>query len=163
MIAPILKVSPRDNNASKGINNFNVFGPPKNNFIEQVYYMEMLSDKKGFTKVLLTNKDKTKAACVSFSLNDLPYFTLWKDTASLDEGYVIGFEPATGFPNRKSFERKNNRIIILKPKEKFHTNISISIHNKIDEITELIMEINRIEGKTKQLILKKPNKLYSEI
>jgi hypothetical protein len=149
MIAPIRKVTPRDNTTTKGINNFNVFGPPKSNFIEQVYYIEMLADKNGLTKVLLVNKDKTKATSISFSLNELPYFTLWKNTASINEGYVTGLEPATSFPNKKSFERKNNRIILLKPKEKLHTKICVSIYNKIDEIKKVVTEIERIKGKTK--------------
>ena len=38
-------------------------------------------------------------------LEELPCFTLWKNTAAEADGYVTGLEPGTNFPNLRSFER----------------------------------------------------------
>jgi hypothetical protein len=36
---------------------------------------------------------------------ELPCFTLWRNSAAVEDGYVTGLEPGTNFPNFKGFER----------------------------------------------------------
>ena len=43
----------------------------------------------------------------------LPCFTVWKNTAAVEDGYVTGLEPAINFPNFKSFERQQGRVKVL--------------------------------------------------
>lgn len=53
----------------------------------------------------------------SFKTVPCPYFTLWKNTASEATGYVTGLEPGTGFPNPRSFEEKQGRLVEFQPGE----------------------------------------------
>jgi galactose mutarotase-like enzyme len=140
-----------------------MFGPPKCGFIEEVYFMQMISDKKNHTKTILVNKKENKAVSMSFSTKDLPFFTLWKNTASLKEGYVVGLEPATGFPNTKRFERDKGRIRILQPKEKFQSQVVFTVHLGKEEVRKAIMEIQKIRSNIKPKIFYEPNDLFSPI
>ncbi|MEM2843731.1 MAG: aldose 1-epimerase family protein [Candidatus Bathyarchaeia archaeon] len=160
-IAPIREVAPRDSRASEGIKEFDIFGPPESGFIEQVYFLKLIGDSNGNTLVMLTNKDEAKAVSISFSINELPYFTIWKNTNSLDEGYVVGLEPGTSYPNPKAFERAQNRVIKLNPKEKRKFELNISIHIGKDEVQKLKEKINKIRKDVKPKIFNKPVKEFS--
>jgi len=156
LIAPIRRVAPYNSTAAEGIDSFDTFGPPESGFVEQVCIMELLADSKGITKVALTNKDETKAVSVSFLLRELPCFTLWKNTAALEDGYVAGLEPGTSFPNPKPFERERKRVVNLKPNEKYHSEVILSVHLSKEEVLAVSREIERIRGKTKPVVFRKP-------
>ncbi|MEM2111318.1 MAG: aldose 1-epimerase family protein [Candidatus Bathyarchaeia archaeon] len=162
-VAPIKRVAPRDVTASRNMDKFDIFSSPERGFVEQVYFMELLGDNEGRTKAMLVNKDKTKAVSVSFSLRNLPFFTLWKNTSAIEDGYVIGFEPGTGFPNMRQFERQQNRVIKLEPKERYCTEFTISIHLGKEEIQKINDEIGKIRGKTNPVICKEPIREFSPL
>ncbi|MEM2843767.1 MAG: aldose 1-epimerase family protein, partial [Candidatus Bathyarchaeia archaeon] len=160
-IAPIKEVAPWNSRSSEGIKEFDVFGPPESEFIEQVYFLKLIGNNKGDTLVMLTDKEEAKAVSISFSINELPCFTLWKNTNSLEEGYVVGLEPGTSYPNHKSFERAQNRVIKLNPKEKRKFELNISVHLGKDEVEKLKEEINKIRGNIEPKIFNKPVKEFS--
>ncbi|MEM2130340.1 MAG: aldose 1-epimerase family protein [Candidatus Bathyarchaeia archaeon] len=155
-IAPIMEVAPRDRRASEGIKEFDIFGPSQTGFVEQVYFLRLIGNANGWTTTMLTNKDETQAVSVSFSLRQLPYFTLWKNTNMPEEGYVVGLEPGTSYPNPKAYERKMNRVPTLKPKETYRTELVLSVHLGKDEIQEMKEKIAKIQGKTKPKINQTP-------
>jgi len=163
LFAPIRSVASSNKIAAKNIDAFQAFGPPKRGFIEEVYYMQMLSDKKNHTKTILVNMKENRAVSMSFSTKSLPFFTLWENTASLKEGYVVGLEPATGFPNTKSFEKDKGRIRILQPKEKYQSKVTFTVHLGKKEVRKAIMEIEKIRGNSKPKIFYKPNELFSPV
>jgi hypothetical protein len=45
----------------------------------------------------------------------LPCFTLWKNQGGLADGYVTGLEPGTNYPNPRSFEETQGRVVPLAP------------------------------------------------
>lgn len=160
-IAPIKRVAPRDEMAMKGIESFDIFGPPEKGFVEQVYFMELLSDKDGYTGAMLVNKSLDKAVLHTFSVKELPYFTLWKNTAAEEDGYVVGLEPGTGFPNTKMFERNRGRVIRLGPREKYHVKLNISVHLGKSSVKEAIDRIENIRGSMKPTIYREPTEDFS--
>ena len=161
LVAPIRRVAPRDSRAMETIDSFDVYGSPDSRFVEQVYFMELLSDDKGRTKVMLVDRDETKAVSVSFSVKELPCFTLWKNTINVDQGYVTGLEPGTSFPNPKRFERERNRVIKLKPGEEYRSKVVLSVHLGKDEVRRVRKEVEAIRRKTKPAVLKKPIQDFS--
>jgi len=161
--APIRRVAPRDLRAAEGVDRFNIFGPPESGFVEQVYFMELLNDNEGYTKVMLVSKDETKAVSASFSLKELPYFALWKNTAAVEEGYVTGIEPATSFPNPKWFERERGRVIKLKPGEKYRAEVTLSVHLGKDKVQKMSDEIEKTIGNTKPLVFLEPFRDFSPV
>jgi len=161
LIAPLRRVAPRDRRASEGVEEFDSFGPPQAGFVEQVYFFELLGDGEGRTRVLLTNKDETKATSISFSLRQLPHFTLWKNTASLSDGYVVGLEPATNFPNPRRFERERGRVINLKPRENYAAEVVIAVHLGKEEAQGVKDWIKNLQDAVKPKVFKNPTSEFS--
>ena len=65
------------------------------------------------TKVMLRNQQGDKGVVLEFRTDQLPAFTLWKNTAGLRDGYVTGLEPGTNYPNPRPFEQARNRAVRL--------------------------------------------------
>ena len=161
LVAPIWKVVPRDPRAAEGTREFDVFGPPQTGFVEQVYFFKLIGNEKGRTSIMLVNKDETKATSVSFSVKELPCFTLWKNTNSLGEGYVVGLEPGTSYPNSKAFERKQERVVKLKPGENYRSEIDLSVFTGRAEVNRAKQRIDEIGKGVEPEILDRPVKEFS--
>ena len=114
-VIPAARVVPRDARAAEGIETWDRYGPPTAGFAEQVYFVQAVPDSSGFGHALLADRAGTRGAHVRFRTDTLPFLTLWKNTAALQDGYVTGLEPATNFPNPRSFERRHGRDVTLPP------------------------------------------------
>ena len=66
---------------------------------------------------LLANSDLMLGTSVRWNLSELPYLTVWKNTAAQEDGYVTGIEPATGYPFNRKVERKYGRVPMIQPGE----------------------------------------------
>jgi len=162
-VAPIEKVAPRDLIASEGIENFDRYGPPQSGFIERVYFMKLMADENGDTLVALINRSGDKAVSLRYSLKNLPCFVLWKNTSSLEDGYVTGLEPGTSFPNVKSFERNRGRVVTLKPGEKYHSEVTMAVHLGKDNVQKVLDRVEKISKGIAPKIFKKPLADFSPI
>jgi hypothetical protein len=162
LVAAVRSVAPRDTRAAEGVQWWNVFGPPQAGFVEQVYFLEPLWDEEGRTRVMLVNSSGDKAVSILFSRNELPYFTLWKNTSSLQDGYVVGLEPATNYPNKKRFERTKGRVVKLGVGEKYRAKILIEVHLGRSEVSEIEHEISKIQGNIEPNILSSSDSRFSE-
>ncbi len=163
LVAPIKKVAPRDMIAAEAIERFDRYGPPQSGFVEQVYFMDLMADEKGDTMVVLTNRCEDKAVSLRYSVKNLPCFTLWKNTSSLEDGYVTGLEPGTSFPNVKPFERKRGRVIVLKPGEKYRAEITMSVHLGKDDVQMALAQVERIRKGAVPKVFKEPLEEFSPI
>src|SRR5262249_244904 len=88
--APIKEMAPPTPGAAAGIDTFDTYAAPTTGFAEQVYLYELLPDATGHTIALLYNAKADRGCCVRFSVRELPCFTVWKCTQSVEEGYVTG-------------------------------------------------------------------------
>ena len=154
LVAPIRQVAPRDAVAVKGIESFDVYGPPETGFVEQVYFIKPAAGSDGRTKAMLVNSDATKAVSIAFNTNELPCLTVWKNTAAEEEGYVTGLEPGTNFPNPKPFERQRKRVVTLKAGEERRAEVILSVHTSEEEVREVSESIEEIQGKMKPKIFR---------
>ena len=82
-----------------------------------VYYFELLGDASNRTQTLLRNKAGDRGIGQRFSTDQLPCYTLWKDTRLSPDGYVTGLEPGTNLPSPRSFELDRGRVRKMKPGE----------------------------------------------
>ena len=153
LVAPVRSVAPRDPRAADGIQNWNAFGPPEPGFVEQVYFCDLLWDKVGRTKVMLVNGDGDKAVTASFTRGELPYFTLWKNTADTRDGYVVGLEPATNYPNGKGFERSQGRVVKLGPGERYRAELLLEAHVGERAVSGIEGEIIELQKQARPKIL----------
>ena len=80
-----------------------------------VFNVYPYADDQGQTQVMVTNRAGDKGAGISFNTNQLPVFTLWKNTDTLKQGYVTGLEPGTSFAYPVTIEREQKRVRQLEP------------------------------------------------
>jgi hypothetical protein len=111
------EVRPFNAHAAKSLNQFAEYVAPAKGFIEQVYGVIPFADENNRAMVMLRNAAGDKGVTMSYLVDQLPYFTLWKNTTAIEEGYVTGLEPGTGYPANRSLERKAGRVPKLKPNE----------------------------------------------
>jgi hypothetical protein len=111
------EVRPFNAHAAKSLNQFAEYAAPTKGFIEQVYGVIPFADENNRATVMLRNAAGDKGVTMSYPVDQLPYFTLWKNTTAVEEGYVTGLEPGTGFPANRSVERKAGRVPKLKSNE----------------------------------------------
>jgi len=153
LVAPVRSVAPRDARAAGDVQNWNAFGPPEPGFIEQVYFCDLLWDQGGRTKVMLANGGGDKAVTASFSRSELPCFTLWKNTAEIKDGYVVGLEPATNYPNGKRFERSQGRVVKLGPGDRYRAEVLLETHIGETAVSRIEDEIAGIQMQAQPKIL----------
>ncbi len=115
VVVPARRIVPRDARAAEGIATWDRYGEPTPGFAEQVYFAEPLRDADGRGRAVLSNADASRGAALRFAADTLPCFTLWKNTGAPEDGYVTGLEPATNFPNQRSFEERHGRVLSLPP------------------------------------------------
>ena len=93
---------------------------------------------------------------MTYSVKELPYVTLWKNTNSEGEGYVTGLEPGTNFPNNRRIERKFGRVPKLKSGESHKATIDFTILKGRQQISRLEDHIQALQQNQKPTIETKP-------
>ncbi len=156
VLAPIRQVTPLTPRAAEGIDTFDTYGAPTPGFAEQVYVYELLSDNRGQTLALLTTAAADKAVCLRFPTSALPCFTVWKNTMALEEGYVTGLEPATGYPNFRGFERKQGRVRSLPPGGTWSARWSIEVADSPQAVVALLTEVATLQAHAKAVVHRTP-------
>ena len=129
-------VSPGDEEAEKGLSEYNVFSEPIHNYKEQVFYHKLEADdgKKAYSFVF--NKKLGFGFYVVFKHSELPCFTQWKQ---LGEGtYALGMEPVTNYPESRDVVRGKNELKYIEPGEIREFNLEMGIINDLKEINEVV-------------------------
>lgn len=146
LIAPILEVAPRDARAVEDLATWDTYLGPTSGYVEQCYFFDLAAKKSGDTVVMLKNGHGDKAVSLRFNKQQLPCFTQWKNTSADSDGYVTGLEPATNYPNLKTYERKQGRLVNLQPGQTYTTRMEIHIHNTADQVGAVEDEIREIQS-----------------
>ena len=109
------KLAPRDAVAAADLPTWNVYGPETPGSAEVCFFIDPACDADGNTQALLHNPAATQGVSLKFNTRQLPCFTIWKNREAASDGYVTGLEPATNYPNIKSFEKQMGRVVELGP------------------------------------------------
>jgi hypothetical protein len=161
VVAPVREVSPLTARAAEGIDTLETYAGPQAGFAEQVYCYELLGDVAGRTLALLYNHSAERGVALRFNHQELPCFTVWKNTGALEDGYVTGLEPATNYPNFKSFERQQGRVVPLPPGGHWETTWSIEAHATAAGVSGVLAEIVSLQSQAKALIQRTPQPRFS--
>ena len=132
------EMAPQTTRAAEGIHTWQNYEAPTTGFSEQVYLFRPEPDANGNGLAVLERPDGQAALAVKFPVANLPSFTLWKNTGAIADGFVTGLEPATGFPNFKSYERKQQRIPILAPGATWNATWSMELAANSELVQELV-------------------------
>lgn len=107
------ELAPRDDHSAEQIDRWNLLDAPISGDQERAYFARPLPDESGLAHALLADAQRNHGLAVRFKTSTLPWFVLWKNGAEISDGYVCGLEPATNFPNPRSFEQRQGRTIEL--------------------------------------------------
>lgn len=107
------ELAPRDHHAAERVDEWTRLPGPTSGYQEQVYFARPLPDESGIAHALLADAERNRGLAVRFKTSTLPWFILWKNAAEVGDGYVCGLEPATNFPNPRSFEHDHGRTVEL--------------------------------------------------
>jgi len=142
---PFRKLAPRDRRAAEGIEQWNRCEGPVSGFQEQVYFIEPYADESHWSEAMLASSDRTFGFSVQFDTRTLPFLSLWKNTAAVEDGYVVGLEPATGFPNVRSVEECNGRVVVLQGGESKSFRTKLLPLQTANDVTQSIGRIDKLQ------------------
>ncbi len=125
VVAAIDELAPRDATAAADVATWNRYDAPRAGRGEDVHFARIRPDAAGIASALLVAPDGTQAAGLSWRAASLPCFALWKNQGSLADGYVTGLEPATNYPNPRSFEEAQGRVVPLGPGESVRFDLAL--------------------------------------
>jgi len=148
--APAIAVAPHTSVAAQaGIETWNIMPPPTPGSAEQVYLTDLAADANGDTRVLVSGLTSGEAVGLRFNKRPLPCFTVWRNSAAEADGYVLGIEPGTNYPNPRTFEREHGRVVDLKPGQKWSAAVTATWFNDAASVAaeaaaiESILDNNR--------------------
>jgi hypothetical protein len=155
--APVRRVAPWDQaTADSGTADWHAFQGPRQGFHQQVYLLDLLADDAGCTQILLKNANSTSAVGLRFNVRQLPCFSLWRNLVPDADGYVTGLEPATNFPNPRSHESEQGRVVLLDPSEKWQADVTLDWHTELSEIVQAEKSIAELQGSHDPIVLTQP-------
>jgi hypothetical protein len=147
VVAPIKQLAPRNAHAAADLDRWNTYPAPQTGFAEQVYFLELAADAAGQSQVLLRNRDSSLGASVHADVRQLPCFTIWKNPAALEDGYVTGLEPGTNYPNPRSFEKQQGRVVGLAPGQTQIFDVSIELHGNAAAVQQAANAIENLQAR----------------
>ena len=163
VLVPFRELAPLTPRAAEGIDTYETYAPPTPGFAEQVYVYQPLADARGQTLALLTNAAADKGVCLRWNTASLPCFTVWKNSLPLEEGYVTGLEPATGYPNFKSFERERGRVRTIPPGGHWQATWSIEVVDSASGVLAWQTEIATLQAQAAATIHRTPQANFSPL
>ena len=145
--APIGTVAPLTQVAAKeGVETWNIMPPPRPGSAEQVYVLDLAANDAGDTSVLVSGLTNDEGVGLRFNKRTLPCFTVWRNTPAESDGYVLGIEPGTNYPNPRTFEQQHGRVVTLKPGEKWRASVTATWYADAGSIAEEVKTIAALQG-----------------
>ena len=140
------RIVARDQHAADDLATWPTYLPPTPGYVEQVYFSSPTATADGWTTALLASKNRSRGFAVHYKTDTLPFFSQWKNTVGSADGYVTGLEPGTGFPNPRSFEEQQDRVVSLAAGQSVEFNVRLEGINRAERVTQLISEVDKLRG-----------------
>lgn len=156
LTGPHHEVAPRDQHAAADMERRDSYPAPAAGYREQCYFFRAAAGTGGDAAYLLRNSDGTRGMSVRFNPEKLPYFTVWKNTQHALDGCCTGLEPGTGYPNPKSFERDNGRVVKLEPGETWTSRLQLAIHGDRESVAAAETESTAFNHRTPPTVHRSP-------
>jgi len=144
--APLDAVYCRDPRAAEQFDEYADIYGPEAGYAEQVYFCKLAGDEAGRSLAMLQTSNAEQGFAVDFDLQSLPCLSVWKNTQALSDGYCVGLEPGTNFPNHKSVERQNGRVVTIPAGDTWRTSLTLSLLESADQVADCGKRIAAIQG-----------------
>ncbi|MDO4573763.1 MAG: aldose 1-epimerase family protein [Planctomycetia bacterium] len=142
---PFRRVCPRNAWAATQLDTLFDCHAPTTGEAETCYYYDLAADEAGNTRVFLENASSDFGVSVGFNKNEFPCYCQWKCQHASQDGYVTGMEPALNFPNDKTFEKANGRVVTLAPGAKRHFGLDFQFSVDVNEVAAEAGKIRRLQ------------------
>ncbi|HID76794.1 MAG TPA: DUF4432 family protein [Planctomycetaceae bacterium] len=159
---PFREAAPRDAAAVENVDQWDVYGPESPGSAEAVFFFDPAADGQGNSRAVLHNARADRGVSVLFNKTQLPCFTLWKNRQAAADGYVTGLEPATNYPNTKSFEKEKGRVVALGPGQSRTFQITVEVHPNADAVSRAVKAVGEIQGGGRPAMGSQPNPEWSQ-
>ncbi|MCA9138291.1 MAG: aldose 1-epimerase family protein [Planctomycetales bacterium] len=154
--AAVKSVAPMNDHAAGEIDTYATYDEPTTGFAEQVYLVEPSADENGKTIAVLQNANGDRAASMQWTVDQLPYLTLWKNTAATQDGYVTGIEPATGYPFNRKVERQAGRVPKLDAGQSRRFTLDFTLHRNKEDVDAMIQKVKAIQADHQPIVRRTP-------
>jgi hypothetical protein len=155
-IAPLESVSPFNDYAKKGLNNWATYGAPTKDFDEMVFNLKPKADSNGKTVAAVINSKGDKGASIEFDTHQLPLLTMWKNTDTLKQGYVTGIEPGTNYAYPVTVEKQQGRVKQLQPGQTAAFTLTYSLLKDAAAVQKVEQRVKTLQGNEPAKIDEKP-------
>jgi len=156
LVSTSTKYVPRDEEAWKGHEQFDILQGPTEGFQEKVYLHDVKIDDDGFAYAGIVNENFNNGdglgVAVAFRKSQLNRLTEWK---MMGEGeYVVGIEPANCLVLGRDKERHWGTLQFLNPGEKRDICLEMEALTNKDEILSFEKKVNRVTGGGRPTLIK---------
>ncbi|GAL58038.1 hypothetical protein EV102420_09_00700 [Pseudescherichia vulneris NBRC 102420] len=148
-LAPISSISPFNDYAKEGLKTWQTYAGPTKGFDEMVFNIQPLSGEDHQTLAAVVNKAGNKGAAIQFDTRQLPVLTLWKNTDTVNQGYVTGIEPGTNYAYPVTIEREQKRVKQLEPGASTQFDLTYTLLHSSEQVADVEKKIAAIQGETK--------------
>ena len=108
------------------------------------------------TTVMLQNSSASRGVAMSYNVDSLPFFTLWKNTDVGEKGYVTGLEPGSGYPYNRSVERERGRVKTIAAGKAKHFHVEVDVLRDAAAVKKAAAAISSIQGGKKAAVHDQP-------
>ncbi|CCG89115.1 hypothetical protein EPIR_3752 [Erwinia piriflorinigrans CFBP 5888] len=145
-IAPLKSVSPFNDYAKKGLDGWDRYGAPTQDFDEMVFNLTPKADSSGKTVAAVINSKGDKGASIEFDTRQLPRLTMWKNTDTLKQGYVTGIEPGTNYAYPVTIEKEQGRVKQLQPGQSTEFTLTYTLLKDAGAVQKVEQRVRQIQG-----------------
>ena len=135
--------------------------PPRPVRPSKVILLDLLADDARRHARAVSGLTDDEAVSLRFNKRALPCFTVWRNTPAEADGYVLGIEPGTNYPNPRTFEKQHGRVVTLKPGETWRGASDGDWHADAQSIADEEATIRAIQGSDQPEILPNPRTDWS--
>jgi hypothetical protein len=148
LIAPTRRVTPRDEEARAGANEYDRFNAPMPDYREQVFMHDMAAAHDGYVTAALVNPSVNNGQGFGFYIRyrrrELPCFNEWK---MMGEGvYTVGMEPATNNTLGRAAARADGSLQFLMPGEERRYHVEFGVVSSQAAITQIELEAQALRA-----------------
>ena len=144
--APVQQVSPFNDRAAPELSDYQTYKPPTPDYDETVFNVVPYGDDHGDTLAVLHNAAGNLGISLAFNINELPVFSLWKNTDTMGQGYVTGLEPGTSWAYNRSYQRTLNRVPTIGPKEQRRFDITYTFLPDKAAVNQALQKVQTIQN-----------------
>ena len=154
--APVQQVSPFNERAVGEVADWQKYREPTRDYDETVFNVVPYGDENGETLAVLHNAAGDLGVSLGFNIQQLPVFSLWKNTDTMGQGYVTGLEPGTSWAYNRSYQRALNRVPTIGPKEQRHFDITYTFLADKSAVDSALQQVQKIQHDRPTEVRKSP-------